>query len=313
MTAHLRRWLPPLCLVALVAAVWAVPYNPRCPDDPWGGGAAIALVGDECVYTTQFRIYLSDMALNYDATVQASAADESQVGDYLRTRNELVDGFGMENAAFATLALDAALYRAAISRGYVPRDDEVMALMGQARERIGNLLLLMELQELAQASDFEGFRSLIESPRVGQLIAVQGEEHLLLLFEQARELDFSGAKEGLDIHLALLETIGPERYWTEIHVKQARWLLAIEALSRNVAESEADRSGVLDWLDFRETTWSGTAISLADAAPDALNLESVRSYMEEIIALERDFLDAENMPLEDSPDDSGPPGPTPDS
>ena len=308
----IRQWLPPLCLIALVAAVWAIPPGPQCPNSPWDGGPAIARVSDDCVYWYQFDTYLSDLSLNLGSSGQGSAADESPLGEFYRDRYRLVSEFGLENAAFATLALDTALYRAAASRGHVPPDSEVMAMMGQERERIGGLLLMMRLHELAKASDLVAFRSLIESPPVRRLLPVQGEEHLLLLFEQAKEMDFSSMKAGLEIHAALGESFGADRYWTEAYVVHARRLLAIEALRSTMAGPETDWSSVIDWLDFREETWSGADISLSDAAPNTLNLEDVRSFMNAILALERDFLDFEPLPFENSPDDSANPDAEPD-
>ena len=165
-----------------------------------------------------------------------------------------------------------------------------MVLMGQARERIGSLRLLVELHELAKASDFAVFRSLIESSPGRQLVSVQGEEHLLLLFEQAREMDFSGATEGLEVHAALLESVGSDQYWTEVFVEHGRRVLAIEALRSTVVDTNTVQSGPVDWQDFLEKTWSGAVISLTDTAPDTLNPADIRLYMDEYLALERDLL-----------------------
>ncbi len=295
-----------------MAAVWALPYSPGCSYSPWGGGPAVGLVNDECVYSYQFNTYLSDLSLNLGLSGQGSTEDESAIEQYFGERNRLVSEFGLENAAFATLALDTALYRAAATRGHAAPRGEVMALMGEARERIGGLRVLIELHEFAVASDFAAFRRLIESPPVMQLVRVQGEEHLLQLFEQAGEMDFSGAKDGLEIHAALEESFGADRYWTEAYVVHASRLLAIEALRSTMADPETDWSSVIDWLDFREETWSGADISLSDAAPNTLNLEDVRSFMNAILALERDFLDFEPLPFENSPDDSANPDAEPD-
>ena len=31
----IRRWLPPICLVVLIAAVWVLPYRPDCDSQAW--------------------------------------------------------------------------------------------------------------------------------------------------------------------------------------------------------------------------------------------------------------------------------------
>ena len=253
-------------------------------------------MNDECVYWYQVATYLRDLLLALGLTEQESAAGESALDDYFRDRNRLVSEVGPENAALAALALDFALHQTAASHSHVPRQDNVMAQLGQARQRISNLHLLVELHELARASDLDAFRSLIENPSVRQIIPVQGEEHLALLFEQAREVDFSGAIEGLAVHTALTESLGPDRYWTEVYVQHARKLLAIEAFRTTMAEPHTGWSGFEEWLDFRENTWSGTAISLTDTARDTFNLQNVRSYMDEILALERDLLEQETPP-----------------
>ena len=271
--------------------MWAVPYRPECPGSPWDGSPAIGRVGDDCVYSHQYATYLRDLSLSIGLSGQPSATDEFPLGDYFSARNRLVSEFGIENAAFATLALDSALYRAASSRGHIPSEGEVTALMGQARERIGGLTMLVELHELALASDFAAFRTLVESPPARKLLPVQGEEHLLLLFEQAKEVDFSGAMEGLEIHASLLESFGPDRYWTDVYVEQARRILAIEAFSSTVLDSGTAQSSARDWQAFRERTWAAIDMRLTDSAPGAIDLASVLSYMSALDTLQRGLLE----------------------
>ena len=275
----------------MVVAVWAFSGRSECPDSALDGSSAIARVSNECVYRYQVATYLRDLLLSVGPTTQESSADESPLGEYFRDRNRLISEFGPENAALAALALDFALHQEALSRGYVPLDEEIMVRMGQTRERIDGLYLLAQLSELAKASDFVAFRSLIESPSASQLVRVQGEEHLVLLFEQAKVMDFSSLREGLEVQTALTESFGSDRYWNEVYVEHTRRPLANDAFRLTMVNADADWSGIVDWLDFRDMTWSGTAISLTDAAPNTLNLESVRSYMNEFLDLERDLLE----------------------
>ena len=290
MPAAARRWFPPLCLLLIVAAAWVFPDGPECPDNSWDGGPAITRVEGECVYTLQFKTYLRDISLSLGLSGQGSEADESILGDYFRGKQRLASEFGLETAAFANLAQDFTLYQLAVSEGHLPLDGEIMVRMGVARERIGGLRALLELHELARESDLAGFRNLIERPYVEQFISVQGEEHLLALFEQAGETDLSGAADGMEFHAALLESVGDDRYWNEVFVDQARRLVAIESLRLAIDDKEPDLSSDIQWQDLREKTWEGTVIELTDAAPDSITLAGVRSYMSGQHALEHALL-----------------------
>ena len=221
---------------------------------------------------------------------QESDADESALGEYIRGTQRLTSQFGLESAAFATLAQDVALDQVALTEGQSPPDGEVMVVMGANRERIRGLRTLLELHTLARASDLQAFRNLIETPRVRELIPVQGEEHLLALFIQAANIDLSGAARGMEVHAALVESVGEEPYWIEVFLEQARWLVAIEAFRIAVNEMESPMSSGLSWQDLREKTWGSTVIELTDAAPEAITLLDVRQYMYELDALERDLL-----------------------
>ena len=290
MPAAVRRWLPPICLLLIVAAAWVFPDGPECPDNSWDGGPAIARVEGECVYALQFKTYLRDISLSLGLSGQGSEADQSILGDYFRGRQLLASEFGLENAAFANLAQDFTLYQLAVSEGHSPLDGEIMVRMGVARERIGGLRALLELHEVARESDLAGFRNLIERPYVRQFISVQGEEHLLALFEQAGETDLSGAADGMEIHAALLESVGEDRYWSEVFADQARRLVSIESLRLAIDNKEPDLSSDIHWQDLREKTWGGTVIELTDAAPKSITLANVRSYMTGQHALERALL-----------------------
>ena len=290
MGAGVRRWLPPSCLLLLVVAVWVFLGVSKCPDSSWDGSPAIARVGDDCVYALQFSTYLRDLSLSLGFIHQGSEADESSLGDYVRGKQSLASEFGLDNAAFATLAQDLALYRAAVAEGQSPLAGDVMAVMGTNRERIRNLSTVLELHELAKESNLAAFRDLIESPGARQLIPVQGEEHILALFEEAGKIDLSGAAKGMNVHSALLDTVGEERYWTEVFFELAHWLVAIESLRLAVYENEAPLNSALLWQDLKEKAWGSTVIELTDAAPEGLTLRDVRQFMKGLHALERDLL-----------------------
>ena len=265
MPAHVRAWLPPLSLVLAIAAIWVFSGESECPDSPWDGGPAVGRVGGDCLYALQLNTYLRDISLGLGFADGSAGQDESALGQYLRGKQRLISKFGLENAAFATLAQDAALYRLAVSEGHSAPDGEVMASMGANRERIRSLGILLELHELARASDLDGFRGLLETPDVRQVLPVQGEEHLLALFEEAGNLDMSGAARGMEIHAALLASAGEDRYWTEGFFEMAGWLLATESFRLAFEAMESSTAPCLGWLEFTEKTWAGAVIEVTDA------------------------------------------------
>lgn len=290
MLRYVRVWLPPVCLLLAIAALWAFPGQSECPDDHQDGSPAIARVNNGCLYALQYGTYLRDLSLNLVLSESASEADGPGLGAYLEGRQRLVDDFGLENAAFATLVQDLILYREAVAEGYAPNEAEIMAVMGTNRERIRGLSTLLELHKLARNADFEGFRDLIESPDVRRMVPVQGEEHLLALFEEAAAIDLSGAVRGMEVHSELLRVVGDDRYWTEVFFETARRLVAIESYRLTFDEVESGDSSALRWQHFKERIWGHTVIELTNAVPQEIRLENVRSYMNELHSLERELL-----------------------
>ena len=283
------RWLLPICLLLVIAAVLVFSRESECPDNAWDGTPAIARVGDDCLYSLQFGTYLRDLSLNLGLS-GPDAADESGLAEFLSGRRGLVSEFGLENAAFATLAKDLALHQAAVKEGHSSLGAEVMAAMGANRERIRGFRTLLELHELARQSDLKGFRDLLESPSVSQLIPVQGEEHILALFEEAARLDLSGAAKGMQVHSGMLESVREDLYWTEVYFELASWLLVIESFRLAAGEMASGESPALSWQDFTVRIWDSTVIELTDAAPESVTLSDVRQYMDGLHALERDLL-----------------------
>ncbi len=290
MPVYVRAWLPPLCLVLAIAALWVFSGESECPNDPWDGSPAIGLVGGDCLYPLQLNTYLRDIFLGLGFAEDGAEQDESALGEYIRGKQELISRFGLENAAFATLAQDAALYQVAVAEGHVARDAEAMAVMGANRKRVQGLGTLLALHELARESDLDGFRELLDSPSGGQLIRVQGEGHLLKLFEEAGNLDMSDAASGMEIHAALVESAGEDQYWTEGFLELANWLVAIESFRQAVDATESPEALGVAWLEITEKTWASTVIELTDAAPEGVTLTDSRLYMDGLHALERDLL-----------------------
>ncbi len=290
MPVYVRAWLPPLCLVVAIAALWVFSGESECPNDPWDGSPAIGLVEGDCLYPLQLNTYLRDIFLGLGFAEDGADQDESALGEYIRGKQELISRFGLENAAFATLAQDAALYQVAVAEGHVARDAEAMAVMGANRKRVQGLRTLLALHELARESDLDGFRELLDSPSGVQLMRVQGEGHLLKLFEEAGNLDMSDAASGMEIHAALVESAGEDQYWTEGFLELANWLVAIESFRQAVDATESPEALGVAWLEITEKTWGSTVIELTDAAPEGVTLTGSRLYMDGLHALERDLL-----------------------
>ena len=53
-----RRWLPPICLAALIASVCALPYRPDCDSLAWGDDPAIARIDSQCILLSHYANWL---------------------------------------------------------------------------------------------------------------------------------------------------------------------------------------------------------------------------------------------------------------
>lgn len=226
---------------------------------------------------------------------QGDATDESRTAGFTNAEDRLAWEYGLENAAFATLALNSTLYQMAAREGHLPRVDDARSEMGQVRQYFQVLPVFFSAQELAQESDFEGFKSALENPHLKQVLVVQGEEHLRVLFEEARTMDLSGTALGLEIHWNLVESVGEDRYWDVVFVDYVQRIIAIQLLRNSLFQSLGDDTSQDEafpaaWLDLQEEAWDNTAIQLTDASPEAIRLEAVRSYMNAYLAAERDSL-----------------------
>ena len=267
-------------------------HGPECAVHPEGDGAAIARVGNECIYFPAYATYLRDLSMSLGQLEEDAAGAESGTPGDINAKVRLAFEFGLETVAFANLALDAALHEIAVDKGIPPREDEVMAEMGLVRQWFQVLPLFFQLQDLARNSDFEGFRELTDNPALRQVLVLQGEEHLALLFEEAKVMDLSSSEEGMKIHLYLMESVGPDRYWQEIYSGYIRRTIAINSLRSSLYTARDAQPAGLAWIDLQDTTWGSAAITLTEAAPEGIKLPDVRSYMDRYFALERQLLDS---------------------
>ena len=131
----IRCWLPPICLVALMAAVWVLPYRPGCDSLAWGDDPAIARVDSQCILLSHYAgwLYVIEAAMKH--AEQRLSADDLGDTDYQRRWYDRVNFYGPETIALADAIRDSILYQRAVSDGHAPTREEVSARLDQDRLR----------------------------------------------------------------------------------------------------------------------------------------------------------------------------------
>ena len=130
-----RRWLPPICLVALIAAVWALPYRPDCDSLAWGDDPAIARVDSHCILLSHYANQLHIVEKTIENAEFGLLIDEHASSDYQQRWNDRVNLYGLETLALAGAIRDSALYQGAVADGQVPSQVEVLARLDRDRLR----------------------------------------------------------------------------------------------------------------------------------------------------------------------------------
>ena len=108
-----RRWLPPICLVALIAAVWALPYRPDCDSLAWGDDPAIARIDSQCILLSHYANSLHIVETTIENAEFGLLIDEHASNDYQRRWNDRLSFYGPETLALAGAIRDSALYQGA--------------------------------------------------------------------------------------------------------------------------------------------------------------------------------------------------------
>ena len=91
-----RRWLPPICLVALIAAVWALPYRPDCDSMAWGDDPAIARIDSQCILLSHYANRLRIIGTTIKNAEFGLLIDELASNDYQRRWNDRLNFYGPE-------------------------------------------------------------------------------------------------------------------------------------------------------------------------------------------------------------------------
>ena len=160
-----RRWLPAICLAALIAAVWALPYRPDCDSLAWGDDPAIARADSRCILLSHYTHWLRIIETAFENTEQGLLADSESGSDYQRRWSDRVNRYGPETIALADSIRDATLFQRAVTGGHAPSEEELSTRLDQDRLRWESLNDIIQLVKLAQNQDLAGFRKLAEETR----------------------------------------------------------------------------------------------------------------------------------------------------
>ena len=147
----IRRWLPAICLVVLIAAVWALPYHPDCDSLAWSDDPAIARIDSQCVLPSHYADWLHIIEVTIERTEQGLLPDHPD-SDYQRRWYDRVNSYGPETIALADAIRDSTLYQRAVAEGHTPSQEEVSARLDQDRLRRESFYDIVQSVKLAQNS-----------------------------------------------------------------------------------------------------------------------------------------------------------------
>ena len=303
----IRRWLPPICLVALMAAVWVLPYRPDCDSLAHGVDPAIARVDSQCIVLSHYteRLYVIEAAMKQEE--QGLIADYHADSDYWRRWYDRVNFYGPETVALADAIRDSILYQRAVSGGHAPSREEVSARLDQDRLRSKTFHDFINLARLAENRDRAGFLKLAaetRNPDIGRIL----EDLTPFEFMEAMTEDMNGngwrqLEETFKEGEAYRESFGHQRYWQEILPAKLRREMAISRLEEAVLKASADGpSGPyadvprLAWLEYQQRAIEEVEIELTRAAPPAVSVDRALfylAYLVEVLHEERDELSEE--------------------
>ena len=299
-----RRWLPPICLAALIAAVWAMPYRPDCDSLAWGADPAIARIDSQCILLSHYANRLQIVETTIENAEFGLLIDEQASTDYQRRWNDRLNLYGPETLAFAGAIRDSALYQGAVADRHAPSQEEVSVRLDQDRLRWESLTDVVQLARLARNQDLAGFRKL--SAETGHPAIRRTLEELTPseLMESMKGNDWRQLEQALEQALkegeAHLESLGPQRYWQEILPAKLRREMAILKLEGAVLEASANgpdgpHADVprLAWLAYQERAFEGLNIELTRAAPSTASVEGALAILAEVLQEEQEELSEE--------------------
>ncbi len=294
--AGFRRWLPPICLVALVAVVWVLPYRPDCDFFAWDKDPAIARVDNECI---RLSAYLENLRV-IERGIEYAERELATDAPYLHTlleRHQRVLSYGPETVALAVAVADSVLYQRAVAEGHTPAEEEVSTVRDQDRLRTEGLADLIELVKLAQAHDEAGFTELLVKSNHPDLVGFLENSTPSELMADLAEDDWRLLEQFLEEREAYLKAIGRERYWQEILPAKLRREMAIDGLENAVLDAGAygpdgpyAEVPRLAWLAYQQKALEEASIELTLAAPSTVSVDRALAYLAEFRTQEQEQL-----------------------
>ena len=296
----IRPWLPPICLVTLIAAVWALPHRPDCDSLAWGDDPAIARVDSQCILLSHYADSLHIIETNIENAEIGLLIDEQASNDFQRRWNDRVNFYGPETVALAAAIRDSALYQGAVADGQVPSQEEVSARIDLDRLRWESFYDVVQLAELAQNQDLAGFRKLVAETRNPDIVRFLEDLTPSELMKSMKGNDWRQLEQALKEGEAHLESLGLQRYWQEILPAKLRREMAILNLEEAVLEASAygpdgPHADVprLAWLAYQERAFEGLNVELTRATPPSLSIDGALAYLAEVLQEEQDELSEE--------------------
>ncbi|MDE2937556.1 MAG: hypothetical protein OXR67_01350 [Chloroflexota bacterium] len=297
----IRRWFPPICLAALIAAVWALPYRPDCDSLARGDDPAIARVDSECILLSHYTQWLRIIEAVIDNTEQGLIMDCHAGSDYQRRFKDRVNLYGPETMALADSIRDSVLNQRAVAAGYAPSRQEVSAGLEQHRLSWERLNDMIQLVKLAQNRDLAGFTKLAaetKDPYIGTSLEYQTPAELMEFLEQNDWRQLEQMRRDNDAYVDFFgRSFGRERYWQEILPAKLSREMAISRLEEAVLEAGRDgphaEAPRLAWLAYRQQALEGVNVELTQAAPTGVSADRALAYLDEVLRNEQDELGGE--------------------
>ena len=294
-----RRWLPPICLVALIADVWALPYRPDCDSLAWGDDPAIARIDSQCILLSHYADWLYIIETTIERTEQGLLPDHPDP-EYQRRWYNRVNFYGPETIALADSIRDATLFQRAVAGGHAPSQEELSTILGQDQLRRESLNDIIQLVKFAQNQDLAGFRELAEETRNPDIRRTLEDPTPSELMEAMKEDDWRQLEQLLKEGEAYLESFGHERYWQKILPAKLHREMAIVKLEDAVLEASADGPDGpyaevprLAWLAHQQEAFEGVSIELTRAAPPTVSVDRALAYLSEVLEEQQDELSEE--------------------
>ncbi len=295
-----RRWLPPVCLVALIAAVWALPYRPDCGSLAWGDDPAIARIDSQCILLSHYADWLHIIEATIENAEFGLLIDEQASNDYQQRWNDRVNFYGPETVALAAAIRDSALYHGAVADGQVPSQEEVSARIDLDRLRWESFYDVLQLAKLAQNQDLDGFGKLAAETRNPDIVRFLEDLTPSELMESMKGNDWHQLEQALKEGETHLESLGLQLYWQEILPAKLRREMAILNLEEAILEATAygpdgpyAEVPRLAWLAYQERVFEGLNVELTRAAPSTVSIDGALAYLAEVLQEEQEELSEE--------------------